>query len=60
MRVQALCGNLQATKYKRVFSRKKRDNKLTLYARSFAVKIPLSPSSSSTTKTQSVRLAAQS
>ena len=32
----------------------------TLYARSFAVKIPLKPSSSSTTRTQSVRLAAQS
>lgn len=32
----------------------------TLYAKSFAVKIPLSPSSSSTTRTQSVRLAAHS
>jgi hypothetical protein len=32
----------------------------TLYAKSFAVKIPLKPSSSSTTRTQSVRLAAQS
>ena len=33
---------------------------LTLKARSFAVKMPLKPSPSSTTKTQSVRLAAQS
>lgn len=32
----------------------------TLKARSLAVKIPLNPSSSSTTKTQSVLLAAQS
>jgi len=35
-------------------------NRHTLKARSFAVKIPLNPSSSSTTKTQSVLLAAQS
>lgn len=57
------CGSRpSAVTYEAVFSTwntaGKRERKRTRNARSFAVKIPLNPSSSSTTRTQSVRFAA--
>lgn len=58
MRVQPICSYLRAAnvKMRPLVAR----GTLTRYAKSFAVKIPLRPSSSSTTNTQSVLLAAQS
>ncbi len=57
-RIQALGSDLKTSSSSTW--RKRPMESLTLKARSFAVKMPLKPSSSSTTKTQSVRLAAQS
>lgn len=57
-RIQALGSDLRISSSS--IWQKKPMESLTLKARSFAVKMPLKPSSSSTTKTQSVRLAAQS
>lgn len=58
MRIKTFRSDLYRKKKnaKNIFQQKKH----TLYAKSFAVKIPLNPSSSSTTRTQSVRLAAHS
>lgn len=55
--VKTFGGHLFIVSY---FSHSETRIKQTLKARSFAVKIPLKPSSSSTTKTQSALLAAQS
>ena len=57
--IQTLGSDLRTISLFRL-CRKSFNESLTLKARSFAVKMPLKPSSSSTTKTQSVRLAAQS
>lgn len=59
MRIKTFRSDLKTKKNSMNICQKK-ENKLTLYAKSFAVKIPLNPSSSSTTRTQSVRLAAHS
>jgi hypothetical protein len=59
MRVKTLCRHLlHSEQYEQLLFFLKK--KFTLNARSFAVKIPLRPSSSSTTSTQSVLFAAQS
>jgi hypothetical protein len=58
MRIKTLRSDLKKIKLNSINISK--NNKHTLYAKSFAVKIPLNPSSSSTTRTQSVRLAAHS
>ena len=57
--VKPLRGDLQAPR-QHAHQRHAIARRRTLYARSFAVKIPLRPSSSSTTRTQSVRFAAHS
>lgn len=59
MGIKALCSDLYVVTQRRHSSMDSK-TRHTRYARSFAVKIPLKPSSSSTTRTQSVRLAAHS
>lgn len=58
MGIETLCSDLPRKDLISIYQQSKKVR--TLYAKSFAVKIPLKPSSSSTTRTQSVRLAAHS